>query len=84
MVDGVTDSTVTLSWMTSPEPNGVVTEYEINYNRAGSSLIATNRFTGLIGTITGLTSNTAYEFRIAAITIGLGPFTTVRLTQRTG
>ena len=83
MVDGVTDSTVTLSWMTSPQPNGVITGYEVSYNRAGSLFSRTNRFTGLIGTITGLTSNTAYEFRIAAVTIGLGPFTTVS-TQRTG
>ena len=84
MVDGVTDSTVTLSWMTSPQPNGVATEYEVQYNIVNRSF-TTHHFTGLTGEISGLISNTAYEFRIAAVTIeGHGPFTNDVITQKTG
>ncbi|XP_065905772.1 receptor-type tyrosine-protein phosphatase F-like isoform X3 [Dysidea avara] len=83
MVDGVTDSTVTLSWMTSPQPNGVATEYEVQYNIVNRSF-TTHHFTGLTGEISGLISNTAYEFRIAAVTIeGHGPFTNDVITQKT-
>ena len=83
MVDGVTDNTVTLSWMTTPQPNGVVIRYDVQYRRVGTSPFITQSFTGLTGTITGLTTNTTYHIGVAAVTIvGNGPFSTF-LSQKT-
>ena len=71
----MTDSTVTLSWMTSPYPNGAVIRYDVQYTMT-HDFFFTTRFTSLTGTVTGLTSNTYYGFRVAAVTIaGRGPFT---------
>ena len=84
MVDGVTDNTVTLSWRTTPLPNGAVIQYDVQYRRAGTSAFITQSFTGLTGTITGLTANTTYHIGVTAVTIvGNGPFSTF-ISQRTG
>ena len=84
MVDSTTDSTVTLSWMTTPQPNGAVTNYDVQYRRASAPSFTALNFTGLTGTITGLTNDTAYEFMVAAVTlVGRGPFTSV-VAQNTG
>ena len=85
MVNGTTDSTVTLSWMTTAQPNGVVVRYDVQYRRAGtSSSFMTRSFTSLSGTLTGLTNDTVYEFRVAAVAVvGTGPYTTF-INQKTG
>ena len=85
MVNSITDSTMSFSWMTTRQPNGDVTQYDMQYRRAGtSSSFANQRFTDLSGTVTGLTSNTAYEFQVAAVTVvGTGPYTAL-INQRTG
>ena len=84
MVDGVTDTTVTLSWMTSLKSNGVIIQYDVHYRRVGTSPFITQSFTGLTGTITGLTANTTYHIGVTAVTIvGNGPFSTF-ISQRTG
>ena len=84
MVNSITDSTMTFSWMTTLQPSGDVMQYDVQYRRAGTSSFANQTFTDLSGTVTGLTSNTAYEFRVAAVTVvGTGPYTTL-INQRTG
>ena len=83
-MDGITDNTVTLLWMTTPQPNGIVKGYDVQYRRAGTSYFTTLNFTNFTGTITGLISYTSYEFRVAAVTaIGTGPYT-ILMNQRTG
>jgi len=82
MVNSVTDSTVTLSWM-SPQSNESELQYVVEY-RAGNSFFNTSSFTCSTQTITGLTSNTTYEFRVAAVNqAGRGPYTNFT-SQRTG
>jgi len=85
MVDSTTDRTVILSWMTTPQPNGAVVQYDVQYRRAGtSSSFMTHSFTGRSGTLTGLSNDTVYEFRVAAVTVvGTGLYTTI-INQRTG
>ena len=71
----VTDTTVTLSWMPPDPSNGIITQYQIEYRSNSSSfelLLPTN--VELTRTITGLSSNTQYVFRIVAFTMeGNGP-----------
>ena len=82
-MDGATDTTVTLSWMTSLQSNGVIIRYDVQYRRVGTSPFITQSFTGLTGTITELTANTTYHIGVAAATIvGNGPFSTF-LSQKT-
>ena len=71
--------------MTTSQPNGAVVQYDVQYRRAGaSSSFMTHSFTGRSGTLTGLTSDIVYEFRVAAVTVvGTGPYTTL-INQRTG
>ena len=71
----VTDTTVTLSWMSPDPPNGIVTQYQVQY-RVGSSGGYTQMTvtTDLNYTVTGLNINTAYDFRVRALTVvGRGP-----------
>jgi len=77
MVDRVTDTTVTLSWMT---PNGTVDilQYILEYKEVGKVPYIREQITGdiLTYTISGLSTNTSYEFRIAASNaVEVGPFT---------
>jgi len=71
--------------MTSPQPNGVILQYDVQYMEAGDSFFSkTMIFTCLTLTITGLTSSTTYKFRVAAVNLqGRGPFTN-STTQTTG
>ena len=74
-----TDSTVTLSWMPPDPPNGIITQYELQYRIAGSSSGYTSLVTtDLTRTITGLDNNTEYEFRVRArTTVGYGNFSII-------
>ena len=77
MVVNVTNATVTLSWTPPDTPNGIITQYQIQYKRSDSSSdyaslnITTDNVTY---TMTGLTSDTEYVFRVIAFTVeGHGP-----------
>ena len=69
-----TDSTVTLSWMPPDPPNGIITQYQLQYRRVGGSYTSLQPLnTDLTRTVTGLTSGTQYEFRVRArTTVGYG------------
>lgn len=73
-----TDATVNLSWIPPDPPNGIITQYQLQYRRSDSSdytcisMSITNA--DLNFTVTGLTSNNKYVYRVRAFTsVGLGP-----------
>ena len=71
MVVNVTDTTVSLSWMPPNTPNGIITQYQLQYRRSDNttnitSLDITNDT--LTYTVTGLSSNTEYVFTVRAFT----------------
>lgn len=75
-VASVTDTTASLTW-TAPSDNGgtAVTGYYIEYSSNNFATTLNTTATGTSKTITGLTSNTAYKFRIYAqnaVTTGAG------------
>ena len=83
MIVGVTDTTVTLSWRTPYPPNGIITQYQIQYWRTnsgdsfGNNQVNTTA-TDLTYTVTGLNTKTEYDFRVRAFTVaGHGPSSNV-------
>ena len=73
MIVDVTETTVTLSWMSPDPPNGIITNYQVQYRRSDSSSpdytsIDTNT-NDLTYTVTGLSTNTEYDFRVRADTL---------------
>ena len=78
MVLNVTDTTMSLSWTPPQMTNGIIIHYQVQYRRSDSSsstftsLNTTNAI--LTYTVTGLTSDTDYVFRVRAFTVvGHGP-----------
>ena len=71
MIGQVTDTTVTLSWMPPDPPNGIITSYRVQYKRSDHSSYSSidTMNTDLTYTVTGLTTNTEYDFRIRADTV---------------
>ena len=69
-----TDTSVTLSWMEPYVPNGIIISYQIEYRVASSNQSFDSQNTTLLNyTVTGLFSDTEYEFRVAAATrVGFG------------
>ena len=71
MLEDVTDTTVTLSWMPPDPPNGIITNYRVQYsisNRDSYTSIDINT-NDLTYTVTGLSTNTEYDFRVRADTV---------------
>jgi len=84
-VDNTTFTTITLSWMRPNPPNGIIIgyqlEYRISYDSQFTLLLPSNN--ELTRTVTGLSPNTEYQFRVAAVTaVGRGPYTDI-VTQNT-
>ena len=76
MVISNTDATMTLSWTPPEMSNGIITQYQMDYRSCNSSdFISLNTINAnLIYTVTGLTSDTEYVFRVRAFTVvGHGP-----------
>ena len=75
MVVNVTDTTMSLSWAPPQMPNGIITHYQVQYRRSDSSS-SSSTFTSLSTTnviltytVTELTSDTEYVFRVRAFTV---------------
>ena len=79
IIVNVTVSTVTLSWMPPDSPNGIITQYQLQYRMVGGTYTTLQLpNTDLTRTVTGLTSGTEYEFRVRARTsVGYGSFSNV-------
>ena len=80
MVVSVTGTTATLSWMTPDPPNGMITQYELQYRICtdGSNTTLQLLNNEVTRTVTGLDVNTEYCFRVRAYTVislGSGPWT---------
>ena len=72
MIVDITNATVTLSWMPPDRPNGIITQYQIQYRRSDNSTnITSPNLTNntLTYTVTGLSSNTKYVFTVRASTV---------------
>ena len=84
-VVNVTDTAVTLSWTPPDPPNGIITQYEVQYRRVSDNYTSLQPLnTNLTRTVTGLTIGTQYEFRVRArTTVGYGSFSNV-VTATTG
>ena len=67
---------MTLSWISPNPPNGIITQYQIQYRRtsSGGSFGNSQVTTDLTDTVTGLVTGTQYDFRVRAFTVvGRGP-----------
>ena len=76
-VNNTADTSVTLSWLEPDMANGIITAYQLEYRPVGGDqqFTISQNFTLLIGTVTGLSASTEYEFRVAAFTrVGPGPY----------
>ena len=73
MVVDSTDTSVTLSWMPPNSPNGIITQYEVQYRILDGGSFTTVTVdamaTDLAYTITGLMTATEYRFRVRAFTV---------------
>ena len=74
MIVNVTDSTVTLSWLQPSVPNGIITQYQVQYRRTnGRDHYSNNQVntmtTNLTYTVTGLKTGTEYNLRVRAFTV---------------
>ena len=73
-------TSVTLSWLAPDIPNGIITQYELQYTVCSDSFLVnvTNLVTddnSHIGTIEGLSSVAVYSLSVRAYTVvGPGPF----------
>ena len=77
-VENVTNTTVTLSWMTPGPANGIITHYGLQYRRCsdGSYITVQPLNDEVTHTVTGLTIDTEYCIRVRAYTVvGSGPWT---------
>ena len=69
MVDSVTDTTVTLTWMEPNLTNGVITRYQVQYRLCSATSYSPRNVNTLTQyTVTGLEIDTEYCFRVRAFT----------------
>ena len=74
MVVVVTNTIMTLSWMPPDPPNGIITQYQVQYRRSDGRFRNNQVTTDLTDTVTGLMTGTQYDFRVRAFTVvGRGP-----------
>ena len=71
MIVDIIDTTLTLSWITPDPPNGIITSYRVQYKRSDRNIyLSTDTMTtDLTYTVTGLITNTEYNFRVRAETV---------------
>ena len=79
-----TDTTVTLSWMPPDPPNGIITDYQVQYRSGDDSDMQQNTMNDVTNyKVTGLVNNTEYEFQVGAFTAVGGGLFSDKVTART-
>ena len=73
-VGSVTSTTVTLQWKPPETPNGVITQYSIQYDRIVINDFGNNISNMMNGTVEGLSPDTKYALQLRAHTrVDQGP-----------
>ena len=75
--ESVTHNSLTLSWKPPNPSHGFITQYRVEYKATGKDYQKLVTLPGniLAYEVTGITANTEYHFRIAAVnSAGCGPF----------
>lgn len=74
-------SSVTLSWNTPSDGGSPITSYLVEYSDGSGFVTFADDVTGTSSTVTGLTNNTAYVFRVSAVNaFGTGASATATAT----
>ena len=85
-INRATATTVFLTWKMPSRPNGIIRQYELQYQRIGSRKTMTQSTNGrkLTDIVTGLIGDTEYQFIVRAFTrAGAGPWSDA-VAGRTG
>ena len=73
-VDSVTSTSVNLQWTPPEIPNGVITQYSIQYGETVIDNFGSKTSNKLMGTVEGLSPDTTYALQLRAHTkVGQGP-----------
>ena len=76
----VSSSSVTLQWSPPVTPNGIITQYSLQYN---TTAVANTTNNVLMYTISGLSPETVYVLQVRAYTsVGVGPPSNVTVITR--
>ena len=87
IIVSITNTTVSLSWMPPDTPNGIITQYQLQYRRSDNTTNTTSlniANDNLTYTVTGLSSNTEYVFTVRAFTVVGHGITSNVVTDYTG
>ena len=79
----VTSTTVTVQWMPPETPNGVITQYSVQYGGRVIDKFGSKTLNMLMGTAEGLSPNTFYLLHVKAHT-RVGPGPPASLSVKTG
>ena len=89
VVDNTQQTSITLSWTPPDTPNGIVTQYEVQYSSSDSISFTSSNITDastMTYTIEGLMPAVMYTVQLRAYTrVGAGPFisqTALTLTRK--
>ena len=74
----VTSSSITLQWMPPEPPNGIITQYSIQFDTTNISNFGSNMLNILMDTIEGLSPDTVYVLQLRAHnSVGAGPLSII-------
>ncbi len=81
-------TSITVEWEMPLEPNGVISEYDLAYNKTLTELVTIDNIRPLTGitpsrSVSNLTTGQTVTIRVRAYTrIGPGPYVTMHVTTR--
>ena len=81
-VASVTSSSVTLQWISPETPNGIITQYSIQYDGSVINNFGSKALNMLMGIVEGLSLDTEYVLQLRAHT-RVGPGSPASLTVKT-
>ena len=79
----ITSSSVTLRWSPPETPNGIITQYSIQFDTTNITNFGNNMSNILMGTVEGLSPDIVYVLQLRAHTsVGAGPHRSITITTR--